>query len=729
VLLSGRRGGFELLLPAGVAVAILCFAFGSAGVTQLSHFGGTVRWIALTAVLALALAACVRDGLRAPCLHDLVAGALVLTAAVSASWSVDASLTLQRAVSLALLFGTAAAVVAWAGVRPGRAALVPAGVVAGSVAVVVAGYVLYAIDPGAALQAQGVGQAWRFRGIGQNPNTVSMLAAVAIPVTVVGIAASRRSALRFAAAVALVLLAVEIGLSGSRGAAVAAVLGAGCGALLAPGARRARVAVLAAALALLAGSAAVENRLGNQASPPAVQVSAAPVSSAGISGSQAASAPAAPLAPGAPGYDVLKPTPFGACKQEDEIGRPQPGDASGAAASAGITSSGRVAAWRVALQQSLQRPVVGYGFGTEERVFYSCFYSFEGARPESTYLGVFLQLGAVGVALLVSLVIALAFSIVRVLRYGGTEARSIAAVSAGALVVGLVLMLVQSYALSVGNTATAALWLCAAAGAGLGAPRLGSCGKPFALGAVVFATVALCALVLLGRSESQAQVHDELRGLARTRAAVGRLDSPALSALRPSGDYRCLAYRRGMQTFALELCFDRRGRLLEASDRRGKAARVYTLRLDPDAATLILPLDRANATAEKVRRRVTVGIWAGPTQNLRYCRVFANEARHAPAARRRRKVERASSWCRGVALAVSNDARSAGVVGSPAVRAAALSVASILATTADSLAELAQHLDAEGLAAYDARVTSLRRRVELTFRNLKTREPWLRMSG
>lgn len=114
--------------------------------------------------------------------------------------------------------------------------------------------------------------------------------------------------------------------------------------------------------------------------------------------------------------------------------------------------------------------------------------------------------------------------------------------------------------------------------------------------------VAATALVIVGRWEAQRQTASQVRGLERVRTAVGRIDSPLLSAVRSSPGYDCLNYRRGARKFALELCVDTTGKLLDASDRRGETPRVYSLRLDPSANSPVLPpeeLRRALAQAAR----------------------------------------------------------------------------------------------------------------------------------
>ena len=76
--------------------------------------------------------------------------------------------------------------------------------------------------------------------------------------------------------------------------------------------------------------------------------------------------------------------------------------------------------------------------------------------------------------------------------------------------------------------------------------------------------------------------------MRRTFAAVGSLDNQSLSAYRIDIDFRfdCLIYRRGSNRLALELCFDRAGRLAEAIDRRSRKEKIASLREDPGASTI-----------------------------------------------------------------------------------------------------------------------------------------------
>ena len=85
---------------------------------------------------------------------------------------------------------------------------------------------------------------------------------------------------------------------------------------------------------------------------------------------------------------------------EDELGHPPLGGYRPPVARTLFGSSGRAQAWVGGVRQAARRPLLGYGFGTEDKVFVDRFYAFEGNFVENSYVGTFLQLGAAGVALL-----------------------------------------------------------------------------------------------------------------------------------------------------------------------------------------------------------------------------------------------------------------------------------------------------------------------------------------
>ena len=146
---------------------------------------------------------------------------------------------------------------------------------------------------------------------------------------------------------------------------------------------------------------------------------------------------------------------------EDEIGRP-PGGRFEAPKHRGILgSSGRADAWGGAIAQGADRPVAGYGFGTESRVFVDRYYSFEGGVPENSYVGIFLQLGLVGAAVFLALLASLVVAAGRALVLADPQARVLAATCGAVLFVGLALALFQSYLYAAGNNATLSVWICA----------------------------------------------------------------------------------------------------------------------------------------------------------------------------------------------------------------------------------------------------------------------------
>jgi hypothetical protein len=112
------------------------------------------------------------------------------------------------------------------------------------------------------------------------------------------------------------------------------------------------------------------------------------------------------------------------------------------------------------------------------------------------------------------------------------------------------------------------------------------------LAVVAAALIALGALVLVGRSEGRRHAREENRGIAQIRALVGPLDSPSVDRYRLLNDFSCLLYGRNGNAFALELCIDAQGRVVEAIDRRDRRhPRIFSIREDHSAATV--RVDRA----------------------------------------------------------------------------------------------------------------------------------------
>jgi hypothetical protein len=137
---------------------------------------------------------------------------------------------------------------------------------------------------------------------------------------------------------------------------------------------------------------------------------------------------------------------------ETELGAPKGG---GIQHRSLFSSSGRFRAWRGAIDQGEQRPVAGYGFGTESRVFVDRYYGLDSDVTENSYIGLYLQLGLAGLALFLLVV-------VRALIIGFRSAGSAAVAVPPVAVVcaGLVLAVGQSFVYSVGATGTVPFWIC-----------------------------------------------------------------------------------------------------------------------------------------------------------------------------------------------------------------------------------------------------------------------------
>ena len=116
--------------------------------------------------------------------------------------------------------------------------------------------------------------------------------------------------------------------------------------------------------------------------------------------------------------------------------------------------------------------------------------------------------------------------------------------------------------------------------------------------------IGLGILAVVGRSEAHRHARKENHGIAEIRALVGPLDSTSLDRYRLLPEFSCLLYGRHGNAFALELCIDADGRVVEAIDRRNRRKpRIFSLREDPSAATT--RVDRAEVN--RLLRRLGAG--------------------------------------------------------------------------------------------------------------------------
>jgi len=117
--------------------------------------------------------------------------------------------------------------------------------------------------------------------------------------------------------------------------------------------------------------------------------------------------------------------------------------------------------------------------------------------------------------------------------------------------------------------------------------------------------VVLVALIPVGRWEARRHARHEIAGIKRVLAAIGPLDSSSLDAYRkgvgnPGLD--CLLYKRGTNPFALEICFDAAGRVVEGYDRRGSGPKIWSLREDPTASTVRIDYAQAEALLARLQQ-------------------------------------------------------------------------------------------------------------------------------
>jgi len=469
----------EHLAAGTLAVCIVGFTCGSSSIPAVKSDAQSLRWIPLFVlwVVGVALAARLRGlTLRgATAAVVLLGGFFVGLMLVSTSWSGDPSLTFERAVSFAIVLTATGALGVASAREPRLARLLLGGIVAGIGIVTAVGLLMLLWREGYAAQLRAPSVAWRFRGLGENPNTVSMLAGVATPIIVWAIFSAATVARRVAAGATLVMAYVTISLSGSHGAILAAFAGTIVFGLFLVPRRKGFVAVVVTTLAFFGAvrvSQIPHTTTVGGIPAPSVATSSAPATSK-PGGSGAGSSKGTPHKPNhvvppkvvppkvvppkvVPPKVVPPPTtdlPMDGLSSE--VGAPSPGKRTL------LGNSGRVQAWRGAIEQGNERPILGYGFGTEEHVFFDRYQTFEGDRPENSFVGLYLDLGLVGLVAFLAFCLSILITGMRgLLRLTGSE-RTMMQASLGAGVAGATVMVVQSFVYSAGDVATLTFWMCA----------------------------------------------------------------------------------------------------------------------------------------------------------------------------------------------------------------------------------------------------------------------------
>ncbi len=118
---------------------------------------------------------------------------------------------------------------------------------------------------------------------------------------------------------------------------------------------------------------------------------------------------------------------------------------------------------------------------------------------------------------------------------------------------------------------------------------MSSWGRRAALVAVALGVLAV--LVGAGRWERSREVRSQAAGMRKVAALIGPLDNGTLSGYRVLPAFDCLVYRRGPNPYALELCVDHTGRVVEAIDRRTVDRKIWSLTFEP--ASSPVRVDRA----------------------------------------------------------------------------------------------------------------------------------------
>jgi hypothetical protein len=457
--MSSMAARIPVWVPGSLAaVAVISFAAGSSSLSSAKDLGHTARWLALVVLCAVALLKAIpelrREGLP-PGLRSFawLPAWFIALCLLSTAWSPDPRLTFARTASLGILFLAAAALAVTAAHDPAETRRLLGGLGLGAILVAAIGFVMLAVGSNAAAQSANALNPWRFRGFGENPNTVAVLAAVALPIVVwLGLTSHTKATRRLWSAGFAVLLASAIA-TGSRGGQLAALCGVEVVLMTTLSRVDRRVVVgVAYALVIVLG---IGVRQATQPAAPAFY-SAIPKPSAGV---QSLPAPLAGGQSSGPKKLVIKIPPGPAMQplpgRADEIGHPLL-----SRQGTSTIGSGRVAAWLGTLKDIvLQRPLLGYGFGTEEHVFVDRWYDFQGGTPENSTIGLLLQVGIVGLLLVVALAAFVAVGALRGLRSAQSDQRSAGRVGLGVLVAAVALTFFQAYVYSVGNVATFTVWV------------------------------------------------------------------------------------------------------------------------------------------------------------------------------------------------------------------------------------------------------------------------------
>jgi hypothetical protein len=344
--------------------------------------------------------------------------------ALSAVWSIDPELTLLRAASFGLMLFGVVRLVNRSSRDPGALADAIAAL-AGLVAA--ASLLLWFVRPEIAVY---VGE---LRGVLENQNGLGLFLGLTYPFALAAV--DRRTGARIWLVAMTAPVGLMIGLTESRSGALALVAGVTAYELASRFPRRLLLHLLVGIGGFMAVSLSVSSLEG------------APVAS---------TPPTPPANPSGP------PAPIDPVERPDVLGR------------GGVAGQGRLAtllgarneAWGATADLIGDRPLVGYGFGSGDRVFArypnrASFLFFQGANPNNGYLQAVLELGLVlSLVILLPLLSALATGIRRAFQraYSVEQAALLAC-----LVAGLVAGIFESLFTAAGAPWAMLIWLSAAA--------------------------------------------------------------------------------------------------------------------------------------------------------------------------------------------------------------------------------------------------------------------------
>jgi O-antigen ligase len=425
------EAALDIVAAVLVAGCVIAAAAGSSIQYDILVVGRPARWVLIGLLLAFALgraAFCIRMW-RVPRLTAFALVAFCGLCLVSVVWSVNSHGTFVRAVGQGAVVVAVGALAGCIASRPALAGRMLDGLLAAVAVVALAGFVFWLLSPSRAAIPASVEYPSRFRGIEENPNTAALLLAIGMALALARAVRAQRAVARSGFVLLVLGFAASITASGSRGGLLAAFVGLFAVAVLSPIRLRTRVAVAAVVVAGLGISA------WTMTIPKALQA-------------PAPTAPAAVTSTASGNAEAVLPL-------VQEIGNPWWTHRAGDSKRSLFNTNVRARAWEGAFHQALGRPLLGYGFGAERWAFVNRYYAFSSENPENGYLGLFLQVGALGLAAFLAVVALCLVPAGRAALRGSWNAVAAAGAVAAALAAGIS----QSYFHGAGSIAYVAFWV------------------------------------------------------------------------------------------------------------------------------------------------------------------------------------------------------------------------------------------------------------------------------